>query len=306
MKFNFIKIQNIFLLTVILFITQQASADIKVFACEPEWQSLVLELGGEKVTVFSATNGMQDPHQIQARPSLISKMRDAELLICSGADLETGWLPLLLRRASNSAVALNSNGYFMAADHVRLRGIPKNIDRSHGDVHAAGNPHVQTSPKNIQLIAKALVKRMKKIDPINADFYQKQTDDFLSRWKKSMQVWKQKLRAIKSSKIVAQHASWDYLLDFAKLEQIALIENNPGIPATSGQLAMLLANLKHQPAKLIIHAAYQNGRSSEWLSEHSGIKSVTLPFTVGGSDKAVDLFSLYDETFRILIEAINP
>ena len=234
MKFATPKIRNVIFVLSILITSQQAIADIKVFTCEPEWQSLVLELGGEKITVFSATNGMQDPHQVQARPSLISKMRDAELLICSGADLEVAWLPLLLRRASNSSVKVGSAGYFMAADHVRLLGIPKTIDRSQGDVHAAGNPHVQTNPKNIRIIAKALVKRLKKIDPGNAEYYQNRTADFLSRWKKSMRAWKQKIRIIKGSKIVVQHASWDYLFDFASLEQVALIEEKPGIPATSG------------------------------------------------------------------------
>ncbi len=285
--------------------SQSVNADIKAFACEPEWQSLVVELGGDKVTTFSATTGMQDPHQVQARPSLISKMRDANLLVCSGADLEIGWLPLLLRRASNSAIQVNKPGYFMAADHVRLLGIPKNIDRSLGDIHVAGNPHVQTNPKNIALIAKALVKRMKIIDPANADFYQKQTDDFLNRWKVAVRRWKQKARALKGTKIIVQHASWEYLNDFAKLEQVATIEEKPGIPATSGHLTSLLANLKQQPAKIIIHAAYQNGRASQWLAKRSGITAVTLPFTVGGSDTASDLFSLYDETFQILTEAIK-
>lgn len=305
MKFSQSKIKNSLLIVAFFCVVQSVNAEIKVFACEPEWQSLMIELGGEKVSVFSATNGMQDPHKVQARPSLISKMRDANLLVCSGADLEVAWLPLLIRRAGNSSVAVNSDGYFMAADHVRLLGIPKSIDRSQGDVHAAGNPHVQTNPKNIALVAKALVKRMKKIDPINAVYYQNRTNDFLARWNKSIRGWKQKLRKIKGTKVVAQHASWDYLFDFAKLEQIALIEEKPGIPATSGHLTSLLAQLKLEPAKLIVHAAYQNGKASRWLSERSDIVSVTLPFTVGGSEQATDLFSLYDETFRILDEAIN-
>ncbi len=298
------KVKNILLLGVFL-TSQQAIAEINVFTCEPEWKSLVLELGGDKVTVFSATNGLQDPHQVQARPRLISKMRDADLLVCSGADLEVAWLPLLLRRSGNPSIKTSSNGYFMAANHVRLLGIPKSIDRSLGDVHAAGNPHVQTNPKNIQIIARALVKRMKKIDPSNAQYYQSNTDSFLTRWKKSMRVWKQKIKAIKGAKIVVQHASWDYLFDFANLEQVALIEEKPGIPATSGHLSKLSKEIMVSSAEIIIHAAYQNGRSSKWLSERSGINSVTLPFTVGGSDRATDLFSLYEETFEILVEAIK-
>lgn len=282
-----------------------ASANINVFTCEPEWQALAQELGGDKITSFSATTGMQDPHQVQARPSLITKMRNADLLICSGAGLEVGWLPVLLRRASNEKIAINKPGYFFAANHVKLLGVPKIIDRSQGDVHAAGNPHVQTNPKNIALVAKALVKRMKTIDPTNADYYQNQTDNFLTRWKQAIRKWKKQARILKGTRFVVQHASWDYLMDFGKFEQVATIEEKPGIPPTSGHLTDLVKQLKNNPADIIIHAGYQDERASKWLSTRSGIPTVTLPFTIGGTDKATDLFSLYNNTFSILINTIK-
>lgn len=184
-------------------------------------------------------------------------------------------------------------------------GIPKEIDRSQGDVHAAGNPHIQTSPKNIALVAKALVKRMKKIDPENAGYYQQNTDNFLKRWKQSMRKWKKQLKPFKGATFVVQHDSWDYLMDFAHFEQVATIEEKPGIPPSSGHLSNLLKQLKGNPADIIIHAGYQDKRASEWLSGRSGIKAVTLPFTVGGDDKAQDLFSLYDETFSVLTKALT-
>jgi zinc/manganese transport system substrate-binding protein len=293
------------LASLLLLISINTKADINVFTCEPEWASLIQALGGDKVSVFSATTGKQDPHQVQARPSLISKMRDAQLLVCSGADLEVGWLPLLLRRAGNSSLQSGKPGYFFAADHVRLLGIPKSIDRSQGDVHAAGNPHVHTSPKNIRLIAKALVKRMKEIDPANADYYQTRTNDFLGKWKLSMAKWKAQIEKIQNTKIVVQHAGWEYFNQYLKLEQVATIEQKPGIPVTSSHLSALLTQLKQQPAELIIRAAYQNGRSSKWLSERSGIPAVALPFTVGGTEQAKDLFSLFDHSIALLIENIS-
>ncbi len=280
-------------------------ADINVFACEPEWQSLVIELGGSKVSSFSATTGLQDPHQIQARPSLINKMRNADLLVCSGADLEVGWLPVLLRRASNQKLQPNKPSYFFAANFVKLLGIPKLIDRSQGDVHAAGNPHIQTNPKNITLVTKALVKRMKKIDPKNATFYQTKADDFLMRWKKSIKKWRKQIRSIKGKGIVVQHASWDYLLDFTKMEQIATIEEKPGIPATSGHLTSLISGLKNSSTKIIIRAAYQDDHASKWLAQRSGLTALELPFTVGGSPEANDLFSLFDQTFSLIVSAID-
>jgi len=282
-----------------------ASANINVFTCEPEWQALANELGGDKVTTFSATTGMQDPHQVQARPSLITKMRNADLLVCSGADLEVGWLPVLLRRASNEKIAVNQPGYFFAANHVKLLGMPKVIDRSQGDVHAAGNPHVQTNPKNIALVAKALVKRMKTIDPTNASYYQSKTDDFLARWKVSMKTWKKQARALKGTRLIVQHASWDYLMDFGQFDQVATIEEKPGIPPTTGHLSDLVSQFKQNPADVIIHAGYQDDRASRWLSQRSGIPTVTLPFTIGGTDKATDLFSLYNITFDLLTNALK-
>lgn len=284
--------------------TNSASANINVFTCEPEWQALVKELGGDKVTTFSATTGLQDPHRIQARPSLISKIRHADLLVCTGADLEVGWLPILLRRASNANLQASKPGYFMAANHVRLLGKPKIIDRSQGDVHAAGNPHIQTDPRNMAIIAKALVKRMQIIDPDNSEHYQQQTDDFLNRWKKALRIWKKQVKPLKGQKIVVQHASWDYLIRFTKLEQVAIIENKPGIPATSGHLASLVKQLKHSQAKAIIRAAYQDDKASTWLTKRTKIPAIALPFTIGGSPQAIDLFGLYDETFNKLTQTI--
>ncbi len=300
--------KNIVLTSSLLFATSafnNASANINVFTCEPEWQALAQELGGDKVTTFSATTGMQDPHHVQARPSLITKMRNADLLICSGADLEVGWLPVLLRRASNEKIAVNKPGYFFAANHVKLLGVPKVIDRSQGDVHAAGNPHVQTNPKNIAVIAKVLVKRMKTIDPSNAQYYQTQTDNFLKRWKQSVRKWKKQIRPFKGTRIIVQHASWDYLMDFGKFEQVATIEEKTGIPPTTGHLVDLVKEFKNNPADIIIHAGYQPNKASKWLSQRSNIPEITLPFTIGGTDQAKDLFSLYDNTFNLITATLK-
>jgi zinc/manganese transport system substrate-binding protein len=291
--------------TLMMLFTQQVSANINVFACEPEWKALAEQLGGDKVHAVSATNGLEDPHQVQARPSLISQMRGADLLVCSGADLEVGWLPILLRRASNPKIAIGKPGYFFAADHVKLLGVPRVIDRSQGDVHAAGNPHVQTNPKNIARVAKALVQRMQQIDPDNSDYYQQQTEQFLAKWQVAVRNWQQALRPYRGAKIVVQHANWDYLMDFTKFDQVAVIEEKPGIPPTTGHLVQLSKQLAANPADVIIHAAYQPKKASEWLSHRTGIPVVTLPFTIGGTEQAKDLFSLYDETFTLLINAMK-
>jgi len=278
-------------------------ADLTAFACEPEWASLSKELGGDKITVFSATTGLQDPHHIQARPSLISKARRADLLVCTGAELEIGWLPLLQRKSGNANIQLSAPGYFMATDYVRLIDIPTALDRSQGDVHAAGNPHIQTSPLNIQLVAKALSQRLQKLDPANADYYQQRGQDFMQRWSAAIEKWQQQAAPLKGVAIVVQHKSWGYLFNWLHLNKVATLEEKPGIPPSVDYLNTVLKTLKTTPAKMVIHAAYQPSRASDWLAGKITIQNVTLPFTVGGDKQSHDLFSLFDDTITRLLDA---
>jgi len=299
MKFN-----QIIIALCLGFISMTSSANINIFTCEPEWNALAQEIGGDKVSSYSATTGLQDPHHIQARPSLIAKVRKADMVACTGADLEIGWLPLLLRRAGNPRIQKGQPGYFMATRYVRILEKPKMIDRSQGDVHAAGNPHIQTSPKNILPVAKAMAEKFADIDPVNGAYYQQRLDDFSVRWKKALRKWKRLVRPLKHLPIVVHHENWVYLEDFLKIKQLATLEDKPGIPPTSGHLVSLLDLMKVNPAKIIIHAGYQSEKPAKWLSKKTGIPAVKLPFTVGGTDAAKDLFSLYDDTFNRLLKAL--
>lgn len=289
--------------SLLLSLNMTAQAKLSVFACEPEWASLVNELGGELVETYAATSGLQDPHHIQARPSLIAKIRNADMLACTGADLEVGWLPLLLQRSSNPNIQQGKPGHFMATEFVRLLGIPKQLDRSQGDVHAAGNPHIQTSPGNILPVAKAMSARLVELDAGNAEEYKNKLADFEQRWKDALKKWKSETRVLKHTDIVVHHASWLYLEDWLKLNNVAVLEDKPGIPPTSGHLTRILKQMNSTPAKMILYAAYQSDKASNWLSDKTDIPVVELPFTVGGNDKAVDLFSLYDDTFSRLLTA---
>ncbi|WP_416306559.1 metal ABC transporter substrate-binding protein [Neptunicella sp. SCSIO 80796] len=292
-------------LTLLLGSVFNAQAKVQILACEPEWASLANELGGDLVETYSATTGLQDPHHVQARPSLIAKVRDADMVACTGADLEVGWLPLLLQRASNSNIQQGKPGYFMATQYVRLLGIPKQIDRSQGDVHAAGNPHIQTNPANILYVAKAMTERLAQLDAANSATYQNKLEDFSVRWKAALKKWKNQTRQLKHAAIVVHHDSWIYLEDWLKLDQVATLEDKPGIPPTSGHLATILQQMKTTPAKVIIRAAYQSDKASNWLADKTGIKAIALPFTLGGTPAATDLFSLYDDTFNRLLQAVN-
>jgi len=285
----------------LLFLSFPAVAKLDVFACEPEWASLVRELAGDKAKVFSATTAQQDPHRIQARPSLIAKMRRADLVVCTGAELEMGWLPILLRRATNQKVQPGRPGYFEAAQHVTLLDKPTRIDRAEGDIHAAGDPHIHLNPHNITRVAKALTDTLATIDPQHAAAYQQNRKDFLNRWQQAIQQWEQQAGAIRKLRVVTQHKSWAYLIDWLDMQEVARLEPKPGIPPSSAYLAKVLESLQHQSANAILVANYQGPKPAKWLQQRTGIPVVTLPYTIGGTDKVGDLFQLFDVTLEQLL-----
>ena len=280
-----------------------AQAALRVFACEPEWAALAQELGGNLVDVSSATTALQDPHQIQAKPSLIARVRNADLVVCTGAELEVGWLPPLLQQSGNAKVQAGQPGNFVAADLVRKLEVPASIDRSQGDVHAAGNPHIQTDPRNIALVASALGARLQQLDPANAAQYVKRQADFARRWQQAMGRWSVQAAPLRGVAVASQHKGFAYLYDWLGVKEVAVLEPKPGVEPTVSHLQDVLATLKAQPARMVIHAAYQDPRSSEWLSKNAAIPVVKLPFTVGGTEAAKDLFGLFDDTLARLLAA---
>jgi zinc/manganese transport system substrate-binding protein len=286
-------------------VTNRAEAAFNVFACEPEWAALASELGGGDVSVFAATSARQDPHQIQARPSLIARLRGADLVICTGAELEVGWMPVLLRQASNGRVQPGSPGYFAATDYVRLLEVPTRLDRSEGDVHAAGNPHIQTDPRNIRAVAGPLGARLGQLDAAHAAAHAQRTQAFLKKWDEAIARWEAKGAPLKGTPVVVYHKDWTYLETWLGLTEAATIEPKPGVPPSSAYIAQLLDDIPRKGARMILYAAYQEPRPANFIAEKSGLPAVMLPFTVGGTDAAGDLFALYDDTLNRLLDGLE-
>ena len=278
-------------------------AALKVFACEPEWAALTTELGGDKVSVYSATTALQDPHRIEARPSLIARARQADLLICTGAELEAGWLPVLLRESANPRIQPGRPGYFEAADWVELVDRPARVDRAEGDVHARGNPHIQTDPHNIARVAAILATRLAELDPAQANVYAANHADFARRWRQAIGQWEARALPLKGLPVVSQHQGFPYLYRWLGLVEVAVLEPKPGLEPSAAHLARVQATLATRPARLIVRAAYQSDRSSAWLASRTGLPAVALPYTVGGSARASDLFGLFDDTLDRLLAA---
>ncbi|NIP73662.1 MAG: zinc ABC transporter solute-binding protein [Gammaproteobacteria bacterium] len=276
------------------------AAALDVFACEPEWAALTEELAGARARVRSATTALQDPHHIQARPSLIAQLRRADLVVCTGAGLEAGWLPVLQRRANNPKVLAGRAGYFEAAAHVRLLDVPARLDRAEGDIHPQGNPHLHTDPRNVLQVARALAQRLAAVDPPGAPTYRAHLEDFEGRWRAAMARWERSMAELRGLPVVTQHRGWVYLIDWLGLREVACLEPKPGIPPSSAHLGEVLRRLEEEPARMVIRAAYQEPRAAQWLAQRTGLPIVVLPYTVGGSDGAGDLFGLFDETMRRL------
>ncbi len=282
--------------------SQSASAH-RIVACEPEWAALARELGGEMNTVQSATTGLQDPHHIEARPSLIAMARNADLLICTGLGVEGGWLPILLANSGNPKIQRGQPGYFEAGDYVQKLDVPTSLDRAQGDVHALGNHHIQNDPHNILRIADALAKRLAEINPPNAAYFEARHQAFSTRWNKAIKQWEQLAAPLRGVGIVEHHKAWTYLCHWLGMREIATLEPKPGIEPTVSHLQDVLAILQRESAQVIIPAPYHDPRAANWLAERTKLPVVVLPTTIGGTEQAKDLFSLFDDTIRRLLAA---
>ncbi len=275
-------------------------AALRAVACEPEWGALLKELGGEQVLVYVATTAQQDPHRIEPRPSLIAKVRNADFLACTGAELEIGWLPVLLQQASRK-VQPGQPGYFEAASAVTLRDVPTRLDRALGDVHALGNPHLHTDPHNIARVAQAMAARLAEIDAAHAAEYRARHADFQRRWEAAIARWEKQAAPLRGLRLVAHHTGWVYLTHWLGIETVAMLEPRPGVPPSAAHLADVLKRLAQTPARAVVRAPYENPRASTWLAEQARIPAIELPYTVGGAPEATDLFTLFDVTLARLL-----
>ena len=279
----------------------QAFAKVNIFACAPEWGVLAQEVGGDKVKIYTASNANQDIHYMRAKPSLLAAMRKADLVICSGASLEIGWLPILLNKAGSNQVQEGGLGSIMAADYVPLLGVmQEKADRSMGHVHPEGNPHVHLDPNNILIISKVIAERLAEIDTANARVYKENQNSFEGGWTQAITQWQSDVKALKGKKIVVYHKSWTYLLNWLGIKNIASLEPKPGVPPTAAHLEKILNDIQGENVIGVLVAPFESEKAAKWLSEKANIPIIKLPFTVGGNDQVTDLHSLFDDTLKRL------
>ena len=303
-RFNLYRV--ISLAVVVLFMmltTERVQAQLNIFATVPEWGALAEELGADKVKVYVATNALQDPHRVQARPSLLARARNAQLLLATGSELEVGWLPLLQRDAGNPNILPGKAGMFEASQYVQLLGIPASVDRSMGDVHAAGNPHIQTDPRNFLPIARALTERLILLDPANSGFYQDRLRSFLVKWQANIDRWATSAKPLRGEKIWVQHDGFVYLNDWLGLVQVGALEPTPGVDPSVAHLSSVLQRQSQLQGRMIMTSAYAGDAASKWFSEKANVPLVVLPFTVGGNKEATTLETFFENTVARLLRA---
>ncbi len=280
-----------------------ANGAVKVFACEPEWANLVELTAGDLASVYQASTAMQDPHRIEARPSLIAQMRRAQLVICTGADLEVGWLPLLMQSAGNRDVYAGSPRFIAAAELVSRLEVPTTVDRAAGDIHPGGNPHVHLDPHKLAEIAQAVAERLAIIDAANAEEYRARYAAFAQSWRDAIAGWETKAQPLRGMRIVPYHKDTVYLAHWLGLVEVMNIEPKPGLPPSAAHLAGLVDLLVAAPVDAVTRSAYQDPKPMNWLRAQTGVPTVELPYTVGGAPDVDDLYALFDVTIDRLLEA---
>lgn len=295
------KVLKLICLALVLALPLPALADVDVFSCEPHWTALLAEIGGDHVSVTTATGAYNDPHFIQARPSLISAIRKADLVVCNGADLEVGWLPVLMNQGARDGVQPGQPGYLDASQYVTLLQVPVRVDRAQGDIHPYGNPHIQTDPRVISAVAPELAKRLEQLDPANAADYQKRYADFKTRWDAALDKWRQETAPIKGMKLIAYHDGWVYMANWLGVDFVGFLEPKPGIPPSPSHLADLLSTIKSQNVAGVIYTPYEDEQAPDWLSEHGGIPKALVADTVG-ADNDKDLFQFYQQMVDQLLK----
>ena len=283
-----------------------ARAALKVITTTQDLESIVREVGADKVEVESLAKGYQDPHFVEAKPSFILKLNRADLLVAVGRELEIGWLPALINQARNAKIQAGANGYLDASSTAKILDVATGaVTRAEGDVHPQGNPHYWTDPENGRRIAKAVQNKLSQLDPANAAFFAQREADFERRLNEGIQRWKAAMAPYKGLKVVTYHRSWPNFADAFALDVVGYVEPKPGIPPSPAHTLDLIQQMKRDNVKLIIIEPYFDPKTPRSIGSQTGAQVVTLAPSVGGDKDITDYFKLFDYNIAKLVAAIK-
>lgn len=285
-------------LTAALTLGTPAFAKLQVVGAYPYIQDLVHQIGQDKVDVQTLATGDWDPHFIVPKPSLLTKLRSANLLIINGAQLEIGWLPPLLSQAGNASIQPGRAGFLELATRVTLIQKPQSTSRALGDVHPQGNPHFLLNPDNMPRMADAVTQKLCQLDGADCPAFQQHNASFKARWATSSAGWAKRMARFKGSKVVEYHRLHDYFFSRYGIGVIGTLEPLPGIPPTPQHLTEILTQMKEQKVGVNVRGVYNPADPSNFVSQHSGARLVSLPHDVGAVPEARDVFSLFEALLK--------
>jgi zinc/manganese transport system substrate-binding protein len=277
--------------------TTPVHAAVKVVATLPWIGSLAQEIGKDKVAVTTLVKISQDPHSIEAKPSMIAAARRADILMYNGLDLEIGYLPILMEASKNPKVNPGNAGNFNCAAYVTPLGIPTSAGRENGDVHPLGNPHYHLSPAQMKKVASGMAERLAKVDPANAGFYRDNAVRFTAQVDRKMKEWQG--MTLKGKQFVSQHKFFEYLAAEFGFKIVGYLEDKPGIPPSSAHVQALIAGISTQKPAALLSTAYHDQKVPQFVTSKTGVKTIIVPHDVGAGG-STDWFSLMDTIIKSL------
>ena len=266
----------------VAFVTASAHAKLNVVATTPDIAAIAKEIGGDKIELTTMARPTEDPHFVDAKPSFIVKLNKADVLIHGGAELEVGWLPKLIEQARNAKIISAAKGEVRCCEGVRMLEVPEKLDRSAGDIHAAGNPHFLVDPKNAKIVAHHIAEAFASLDAANRSFYEANSARFIAALDAKLVEWQARLAPFRGQHVVAYHNSWLYFADRFELKIEIFLEPKPGIPPSPAHLATVMAKMKEQNARVVIVDPYLNRKTAETVARGTGAKVVDVTQFPGG------------------------
>lgn len=284
-----------------LIVANPALAAVKVVTTTQDLASITEAVGGANVSVSAIVRGDLDPHFVDAKPSYMSKMASAELVIAVGMDLEVGWLPSLLTGARNPKIQPGTMGYLDASTAIRAIEVPTGtIDRSRGDLHPAGNPHYWLNPENGRLVARLIAGRLSQLDNAHVADYTANLAAFEAKLTAKEAEWSQRLAPLRGANVVGYHMTFDYLFDAYGINVVGFVEPKPGIPPSPSHTLELAQSAKKSGVRLIAVEQYHNPADANPIANGAGAKVVVLPTSVGAMEGVGDYFQLFDHIVSLL------
>jgi ABC-type Zn uptake system ZnuABC Zn-binding protein ZnuA len=294
---------------VVMFIALVASvpawADLKVATALEDLASVAQFVGGKHVSAFSLCRGYEDPHFVPAKPSLMRAIRNADVFVSVGLELDSGWLPMVLPGSRNPRIQPGAPGFVDASDGVTVLEKPTGtVSRAEGDVHPLGNPHYYLDPLNLKVVANHLAEVFARLDPANAAEYADNAKAFGEKMNKALAAWEKDMEPFKGMPVVTFHKNYDYFLSCFGLKLLATVELKPGIPPTPRHLAETAEAMKKAGARVVLYQPYQDSNACEMLAKKAGAVALEVPSEVGGVPQAKDVFAKFDFIVASLVKTL--